>query len=522
MVTVFGWFLIPYTKPFLKEVIAFGLFSTILFGIYCLIKPSQRKIVLILATLLLSVLAFIKLTFYHHYAVKLSSSALFVIFETNAEESSDFLSNYLDNFVVLIFSILFIPLLWVIIKLFKKSNSISENNKFFIFKRSKYFNLLLIIGIALASFLIYKKFTEFNILFTSIASYTEYTETKAVLKNSLAKRESEYVKVDSSLQKPQTYIVIIGESTSTWHMELYGYNRKTNPLLSEIRNELVIFDDVITPNVHTILALDKILTLSDYENPNKKENASVVQLANQSGFSTYWISNQRPVGFHESVSTLIANAASKKYFLTTDNYNSNIYDENVLPVLKNILNEKDDKKMIFIHLIGTHSNYDKRYPSSFNHFEGPNIQTKIQNSSSEKIVNEYDNAIRYNDYVVRNIINLAQTEDKVGYVLYFADHGDEVYDTMNLMGHNEYHSTKPMYEVPFIVWLSDKYKEQRPDFSNLNAIENRKYNLEDFIHSFADLSFIKFSLQDSTRSIFNTSYQSRTRWIKKNEDYDKR
>src|SRR5690606_41823693 len=45
--------------------------------------------------------------------------------------------------------------------------------------------------------------------------------------------------------------------------------------------------------------------------------------------------------------------------------------------------------------------------SSFNHFEEPNIQTKIQNSSSEKIVNEYDNAIRYNDYIVRNIINLA-------------------------------------------------------------------------------------------------------------------
>lgn len=522
VLTILGWFLIPYTKPFLKEIIAFGLLTSILFSIYCLVKESLQKLILIIATLVLSILSFIKLTFYHHYAVKLSASALFVIFETNPEEASDFLTNYLDGFVLILFAILFIPLFWFILRLFKRNSSVHYNSDFFIFRKSKVLKLFFVIWIAFAVFLIYKKFTEFNILYTSVASYSEYTETKTVLKNSLAKRESNYIMVDSSLQKPQTYIVIIGESTSSWHMELYGYERNTNPLLSEIKEELVIFDDVITPNVHTILALDKILTLSDYEVPNKKENASVVQLANQAGFSTYWISNQRPVGFHESVSTLIANAANQKYFLTTDNYTSNIYDENVLPVLKNILEEESDQKMIFIHLIGTHGDYKKRYPPSFDRFKGSGPQTKFLNSNSEKIVNAYDNAVRYNDYVVRNIIDLAKKEDKLSYVLYFADHGDEVYDTMDLMGHNEYHATRPMYEVPLIVWFSEKYKEQRPGFYSLKSFENRKYNLEDFIHSFADLSFIKFNQQDSTRSIFSPSFQTRTRWIKKQEDYDNR
>jgi heptose-I-phosphate ethanolaminephosphotransferase len=349
VVIVLGWFIIPYIKPYLKEVIAFALFTSIFFCLYCLVKFSFRKFILMSASLVLSILAFIKLTFYHHYEVKLSASALFVIFETNAEEASDFLSNYIDGFAIIIFIILVIPLVWVFVALFKKNNTEIFENNCFIFNNSKWLKLLYIMLMTIAVFVIYKKFTEFNILFTSIDSYSEYLKTKAVLKNSLAKSESNYISIDSSLKNPQTYIVIIGESTSRWHMELYGYDRNTNPLLSEIKNELVVFNDVITPNVHTILALDKILTLSDYTNPNKQENASLVQIANQAGFSTYWISNQRPVGIHESISTLIGNAAKKKYFLTTDNYNSTIYDENVIPVLKNVLDEKDEKKIIFIN-----------------------------------------------------------------------------------------------------------------------------------------------------------------------------
>jgi heptose-I-phosphate ethanolaminephosphotransferase len=93
---------------------------------------------------------------------------------------------------------------------------------------------------------------------------------------------------------------------------------------------------------------------------------------------------------------------------------------------------------------------------------------------------------------------------------------------MDLMGHNEYHATRPMYEVPLIVWFSDKYKEKRPRFLNLKSIENTRYNLEDFVYSFTDISFITLNKQDSTRSIFSNSFQPRTRWIKEQVDYDNR
>lgn len=484
-------------------------------------RGRLQKWFLIISSFLLSALAFIKLTFYYHYGVKLSGSALFVIFETNTEESKEFLSYYIDASVLGLAGVLFLP--WIALLPFvikRKTNPLLTERL-----KSKKWKILIFLGIILAAFVIHKKFSEQNIIYTSVASYSDYQATKAILKKTLAKKENENIVVTSSLETPQTYVVIIGESTSRWHMQLYGYERETNPLLTEIQDELAVFDDVITPNVHTILALDKIMTLSDYNEPNKEANASVVQLANQAGFTTYWLSNQRPVGLHESMSTLIGNAADHKYFLATDNYNSNIYDENILPKLEDILAQKASKKIVFIHLIGTHSDYKKRYPKQFAYFNGKPPQTDFSNSSNEKIINEYDNAIRYNDYIVRNIIETVRKENTASYVVYFSDHGDEVYDTMDLMGHNEYFATPPMHEIPFIVWLSPEYKNQLPKFSELKSYSNRKYNLEDFIHSFSELSNIEFNLIDSTRSVFNQGFQERTRWInrhKKQEDYDNR
>ena len=178
--------------------------------------------------------------------------------------------------------------------------------------------------------------------------------------------------------------------------------------------------------------------------------------------------------------------------------------------------------MIFIHLIGTHSDYKKRYPERFQRFTGRNPRTLIQTAAAEKIVNEYDNAVLYNDFIIRNIIEAAKKENKPSYVLYFSDHGDDVFDTMDIIGHNEYHGTKPMYEVPFLAWLSKEYIENRPLFKTANGYSERRYNLEDFIHSFSDLSQINFNLYDRTRSIFSEDYKSRTRWIKKDEDFDQK
>ena len=514
-VIVIGWFLMPFLIGYLKEVIAFGFLSAIFIGL-SLLFPSKRNRYwfLIFSLIFLSVFAFIKLSFYINYGVKLSSSALFVIFETNGSEASDFLLNYFNSKVIGLL-LFFVAILYISIR-YLGTETIKTISVL------KPIKVLGVVAILVSIFAITHRFTNENLVLSSILSYSDYTEAKANLKAVLAQENTSNITVTDVLEEPQTYVVVIGESTSSWHMQLYGYDRETNPLLTEIKDELLVFDSVITPNVHTIVALNKILTLSDFNEPNKEKNASIVQLANEAGFETFWISNQKPVGLHESIPSLIGNASNHKHFVTTDNSAYNIYDESLLPFLDKTLKNKAKKKLIFLHLIGNHTRYNKRYPEAYNKFTNAKENAKYSHEKAVEITNEYDNATLYNDYIIREIIERVRQENSNSYVLYFSDHGDEVYDTFDFVGHNEFHSTRPMHEVPFIVWCSDIYKQKHSELFTIEGLTNRAYMLDDFIHSFSDLSHISFNKFNAEKSIFNTEYHRKQRLIKKGEDYDKR
>ncbi|HAT63881.1 MAG TPA: hypothetical protein DCS66_04665 [Flavobacteriaceae bacterium] len=517
VVVVVGFFLIPFFIEYLKEVIAFGCLTVLLMGLYAFTPRAMKFLVYISSFLLLSSLSFVKLSFFHLYGVKISASALFVIFETNASETSEFLENYLNVPIIILFLLLFMPLIWLLVFKRKKAKQFKfENTR----KKPPIKIVLLLALIIVSGFIIQWKFKNENILLNSFSSYQEYSKTKEILASQLAKTENNLVSDATNSDDEAAYVVIIGESTSSWHMQLYGYKRETNPKLVEIKNELVLFNNVITPNVHTILALEKILTFTNFENPKPNQNASVVQLANAAGFETYWISNQQPVGIHESISTIIGNAAKNKYFIATEGYKYTIHDGALLPIVEQVLQEKKKKKLIFLHLIGTHVAYYKRYPKEFEFF-GTLSRPDLDKKANEYI-NTYDNATRYNDSIIRAVIDKVKLLDTNSYVAYFSDHGDDVYDEANIAGHNEYLGTKPMYEVPFMVWFSEKYYKNSESYSKKEALKQRAYNLEDFMYSFAEISRIKFAQMDSTRSVFSNQFIERPRLVKDGENYDKK
>ena len=46
-------------------------------------------------------------------------------------------------------------------------------------------------------------------------------------------------------------------------------------------------------------------------------------------------------------------------------------------------------------------------------------------------------------------------------MLFLSDHGEEVYKDRNMAGHNEAIPTKDMFDIPFMLWRSDKYKHDK-------------------------------------------------------------
>lgn len=90
--------------------------------------------------------------------------------------------------------------------------------------------------------------------------------------------------------------------------------------------------------------------------------------------------------------------------------------------------------------------------------------------------------------MVASLIKDFKATDPNGFLVYFSDHGEEVYDTPphKTQGRNEDNPTRHMYTIPFLLWTSEKWQATHPrDFSQ---DVDRKYSLAELIHTWSDLA----------------------------------
>ena len=325
-------------------------------------------------------------------------------------------------------------------------------------------------------------------------------------------------------EKTQTFVLILGESCNRKHMSLYGATQKTNPKL-ENRKDIFVYNDVVSPYSNTIRAVLSILTNSNLENqiPANK-SIDIIDIFHSAGFKTYWISNQTPVGIWDNHVTIFAkksdvskfvNITSNTSFEATNNVS---FDSKLFKPFSKTLDEKIDKKFIVLHLMGSHSTYAKRYPSEYEKF-------KNTNSKKERTIAEFDNSVLYNDFIVDSLLNLidSKTKNQIVSVIYLSDHGENVYDENDNVGH-DYSKNLPKanVEIPFIVWLSPEYKKSySTKIESLKSNTNKPFVSDDLFHSILDLTGIKSSYFEENRSIFNTNFNDkRKRILEDGNDYD--
>ena len=320
--------------------------------------------------------------------------------------------------------------------------------------------------------------------------------------------------METSGNQPKTFVLVIGESTTKHNFQIYGYPRATNPRLNQRKNQLAVFEDVISTNAFTIGALKTALSLNNFK---KEKESTIVQMFNQAGFETHWISNQRPIGPYESIVTKISRASDFYTYTNTALAGKKTpLDEVLLPHLKTALKRKSKHKFIVLHLLGTHLQYNDRYPPSFEKFNStpPNINYTSEEAIQKR--NEYDNAVLYNDFLIDEIIKQVEKENGESYVLYFADHGEEVFLNQDFAGHNDDNPSPSMFEVPFILWKNKNFEES---FSR-KLDTSRKFSMRDFIHSLADLSSIHFDELELKKSIFSDRFEATERTIQETKNYN--
>ena len=299
----------------------------------------------------------------------------------------------------------------------------------------------------------------------------------------------------------ETHVIVIGESTGKHHMGLYGYERNTNPKLSESKN-IVVFNNVASSHAHTFAALEKAFSFKSDNQPElSMSDGTILDLLKQGNYRTYWLSNQAISGRFETPISVLAEKADTKLFSKNISGHEQ-YDENLLDPFSRIISSKEHK-VVFIHLMGTHMSYEDRYPEEFDHFSG-GISERILTDKQLHYVNTYDNAVRYNDFIVSELI--AQLEQINGpcTLLYFSDHGEEVYDLRDFHGHSDVLKSKYMMDVPFFLWANETYQKENPTLMRqASNNQNAPFKTDELIHTLADLYDLHCHKTKHDRSLFS-------------------
>lgn len=260
-----------------------------------------------------------------------------------------------------------------------------------------------------------------------------------------------------------TIIVVIGESFNRNHSSLYGYERETNPMLGQIKDSLMIFRNVTSPDYLTQVCLTDMLTFPDSIKVTRTEKApTLIELLKAAGYKTYWIDNQGKRGNSDTFipTSYRVLAAQADYFFVNPN---GLQDETLLPKMEQILTTDSTKdKVIFMHLMGSHFPYNKRVPEKFG-TKFKSKETPSQFNLDEKQArnyNTYDNTLVYNDYVVYQIFRQSFALNGNHAVIYLSDHGEEVYDEFEFAGRSNKYISHNLYDVPFLVHLSERYRTE--------------------------------------------------------------
>jgi heptose-I-phosphate ethanolaminephosphotransferase len=506
-----------------------------------LLFPGKTRLLAGIIGVVLWAVSICALAYYVIYGQEFSQSVLFVMFESNAGEAGEYFSQYFSMKLLLI--LLAYTAGAIVLWTRLRPVTLSAPWRYGI-------SALVLVGLIaypLACDLLIKHRTPAKAVssltsrmepaapWQMIIGYTQYRTQLNSLQGILDKnRELPPLAnlKDSSGDAPRTLVLVIGESTQRGRMSLYGYSRDTTPELKALRDSdpnLTVFNNVVTSRPYTIEILQQALTFANEQHPDLYlTKPSLMNMMKQAGYKTFWITNQQTMTGRNTMLTVFSKQTDVQHYMNQQRTQSaREYDTNVLAPFKAVLADPAPKKFIIVHLLGTHLKYKFRYPENWGKFDGQKDGVPPGLSEEQReAYNDYDNANLFNDHVVATLFRDFKATDPNGFMLYFSDHGEEVYDTPphNIQGRNEAQPTRHMYTIPFIVWTSPAWQAAHP--RDLRPDVDRKYSSAELIHTWSDLAGLRYDDFDPTRSLVNPAFKETTRWIgnpyKKNalHDYD--
>ncbi|MDR2690363.1 MAG: phosphoethanolamine transferase CptA, partial [Azoarcus sp.] len=308
--------------------------------VLALLLPSGRqRLALGLIGLLLWVASLISLGYFGIHEHPMTQSVVFAMFESNPEESREFFIQYLTWQLVggLSLYTLFAFLLW-------------RRLRPVVLPRAHVVPVCALLAIGASYPLLARDSAEDkaqNRLHAAmpwpiLSGYYQYNRQLTQIQERLAGETPRLEHLeDVSGDAPRALVLVIGESTTSRRMSLYGYPRPTSPRLEALRARgLTVFADVVAPRPYTIEVLQQALTFAHQQAPHRfLDEPSLIDLMRQAGYKTFWITNQQTME-RDSLLTFFARQADETHYLNRQfQQDANQVDEVVLAPFARVLQD---------------------------------------------------------------------------------------------------------------------------------------------------------------------------------------
>ena len=316
---------------------------------------------------------------------------------------------------------------------------------------------------------------------------------------------------DAKQSKPQKIrtvgIMVVGETARADHFSLNGYQRQTNPYLSQ--ENIVNFENVSSCGTSTAFSVPCMFSFLDKDNyaPNLADKQSnVLDVLSYAGIKTVWIDNNSSC---KGVCTRIEtqNIHNHPQAQTSFYNEGGYYDEKLLEKMQPYIDANQTDTLIVLHTLGSHGPaYHRRYPKEFAQFKPYCDKNSPQECSNEEVNNAYDNTILYTDYLLAQIIGyLKQHQDQYeSFLFYASDHGESLGEHgIYLHGLPYMIAPEAQTHIPMLAWLSDNF--QKNHAINLELLKTRTelaYSHDNLSHSLLGLFNIDSQIYQNNKDIF--------------------
>ena len=347
-------------------------------------------------------------------------------------------------------------------------------------------------------------------------------------------------KVDSCVFTSSNIVLIIGESYNKHHASLFGYDKETTPRQHKMARtgQLITFNDAISPWNLTSFVFKLMFTtyvVNDDDDSDWCNEPLFPSLFRKAGYRVDFLTNQFIPRAREAVYDF-----SGGFFLNDEDLSRSMfdhrnrrlhdYDEQLLSdydSLAAIRNNDTVPRLTIFHLMGQHVDYHKRFPKNRTFFRIEDYNRPDLKPKQLKTLVHYDNAVRYNDSIVEQIVKRYENKDAI--IIYLADHGEEVYDGINNK-HGRVHSENigprlahEEYEIPMWVYCTKKYiRHHHHIFRQIQQCHKRPFMSDALSHMLLYLAGIHTPHYKETLNILSDNYnEQRPRMMKKRVDYNR-